>query len=143
MNRSEPDIGEFENKSATYLDDDEIPETLIEVLKHFATDFIPESMAAYECVSNWLEENKDLPAGTEVSREVGKCKFKVNGVEIDAVAQPFRFYLMKRLHGQFDSLSAKGQQEVRELLKNCQMDEVLDMRLSREIGRADNLEVWL
>ena len=48
-------------------------------------------------ITNWLEENKDLPAGTEVSREVGKCKFRVDGVEIDAVAQPFRFYLMKRL----------------------------------------------
>ena len=100
-------------------------------------------MAAYECVSNWLEENKDLPSGTEVSREVGKCKFRVNGVEIDAVAQPFRFYLMKRLHDQFDSLGSKDQEEVRELLKDCQMDQVLDMRLSREIGRANNLEVWL
>jgi hypothetical protein len=50
---------------------------------------------------------------------------------------------MKRLHDQFDSLGSKDQEEVRELLKDCQMDEVLDMRLSREIGRADNLEVWL
>ena len=43
MNRLEPDIGEFENRSTTYLDNDEIPETLIDILKHFAIDFIPES----------------------------------------------------------------------------------------------------
>ena len=143
MNRLEPDIGEFENRSTTYLDNDEIPETLIDILKHFAIDFIPESLAAYECVSSWLQENKDLPSGTEVSREVGKCKFQVNGVIIDAVAQPFRFYLLKRLQNQFDSLSAKDQEEVRQLLKECHMDEVLNMRLSREMGRANNLEVWL
>ena len=128
MNRLEPDIGEFENRSTTYLDNDEIPETLIDILKHFAIDFIPESLAAYECVSSWLQENKDLPSGTEVSREVGKCKFQVNGVIIDAVAQPFRFYLLKRLQNQFDSLSAKDQEEVRQLLKECHMDEVLNMR---------------
>jgi|TARA_B100000780_G_C21115797_1_gene451383 glutathione S-transferase len=143
MNRLEPDIGEFENRSTTYLDNDEIPETLIDILKHFAIDFIPESLAAYECVSSWLQENKDLPSGTEVSREVGKCKFQVDGVTIDAVAQPFRFYLMKRLQNQFDSLNAKDQEEVRQLLEQCNMDEVLDMRLSREMGRANNLEVWL
>jgi glutathione S-transferase len=143
MNRLEPDIGEFENRSTTYLDNDEIPETLIDILKHFAIDFIPESLAAYECVSSWLQENKDLPSGTEVSREVGKCKFQVEGVTIDAVAQPFRFYLIKRLQNQFDSLNAKDQEEVRQLLEQCNMDEVLDMRLSREMGRANNLEVWL
>ena len=143
MNRLEPDIGEFENRSTTYLDNDEIPETLIDILKHFAIDFIPESLAAYECVSSWLQENKDLPAGTEVSREVGTCKFQVDGVTIDAVAQPFRFYLIKRLQNQFDSLNAKDQEEVRQLLEQCNMDEVLDMRLSREMGRANNLEVWL
>ncbi len=143
MNRLEPDIGEFENRSTTYLDNDEIPETLIDILKHFAIDFIPESLAAYECVSSWLQENKDLPSGTEVSREVGKCKFQVDGVTIDAVAQPFRFYLIKRLQNQFDSLNAKDQEEVRQLLEQCNMDEVLDMRLSREMGRANNLEVWL
>ena len=143
MNRLEPDIGEFENRSTTYLDNDEIPETLIDILKHFAIDFIPESLAAYECVSSWLQENKDLPSGTEVSREVGKCKFQVDGVTIDAVAQPFRFYLIKRLQNQFDSLNVKDQEEVRQLLEQCNMDEVLDMRLSREMGRANNLEVWL
>jgi hypothetical protein len=100
-------------------------------------------LAAYECVSSWLQENKDLPSGTEVSREVGKCKFQVEGVTIDAVAQPFRFYLIKRLQNQFDSLNAKDQEEVRQLLEQCNMDEVLDMRLSREMGRANNLEVWL
>ena len=50
---------------------------------------------------------------------------------------------MKRLQNQFDSLNAKDQEEVRQLLEQCNMDEVLDMRLSREMGRANNLEVWL
>jgi hypothetical protein len=143
MNRSEPDIGEFADKSTNYLANDEIPETLIDVLKHFAIDFIPESVAAYDCVSHWLEANKDLPAGAVAEREVGSCTFEIDGIEINAVAQPFRFYLLHRLHKEFDSLSEVDREDVRQLLKECHMDEVLNLRLSREMGRANNLEVWL
>ena len=143
MNRSEPDIGEFADKTTNYLANDEIPETLIDVLKHFAIDFIPESVAAYDCVSHWLEENKDLPAGTVAEREVGSCTFEIDGVEINAVAQPFRFYLLQRLHKEFDSLSEADRADVEQLLKDCHMEEVLNLRLSREMGRANNLEVWI
>ena len=143
MNRSEPDIGEFADKSTNYLANDEIPETLIDVLKHFAIDFIPESVAAYDCVSHWLEENNDLPVGTVAEREVGSCTFEIDGVEINAVAQPFRFYLLQRLHKEFDSLSEADRADVQQLLKDCHMEEVLNLRLSREMGRANNLEVWI
>ena len=46
MNRPEPDFGEFEFEREEYLSNDEVPETLIEVLKHFAMDFVPETAAA-------------------------------------------------------------------------------------------------
>ncbi len=143
MNRSEPDIGEFADKSTDFLANDEIPETLIDVLKHFSTDFIPETVAAYNSVSQWLETNKDLPAGTVAEREVGSCTFEIDGIKIDAVAQPFRFYLLQRLHNKFDSLSETDRADVQQLLKDCHMEEVLNLRLSREMGRANNLEVWL
>ena len=38
MNRPEPDFGEFDNENEEYLSDDEVPETLIEILKHSSMD---------------------------------------------------------------------------------------------------------
>ena len=76
-------------------------------------------------------------------REVGSCAFEIDGIEINAVAQPFRFYLLHRLQKEFDSLSEADRSDVRQLLKDCHMDEVLNLRLSRKIGRANNLEVWV
>ena len=143
MNRSEPDIGEFADKSTAYLPEDEIPETLIDVLKHFAIDFVPESKAAFACVSQWLEKNQDLASGSEAERSVGDCSFEIRGVNINAVAQPFRFYLLQRVHREFDSLGDADRADVEALLKICDMEEVLNFRLSREIGRANNLEVWM
>ena len=143
MNRSEPDIGEFANRTIAYLANDEIPDTLTDVLKHFSLDFIPESVAAYDCINRWLAANKDLPAGSVAEREVGGCTFEIDGVEINAVAQPFRFYLLQRLHKEFDSLNAADRADVQQLLEDCHMEEVLNLRLSREMGRANNLEVWI
>ena len=59
------------------------------------------------------------------------------------MAQPFRFYVLKRVQDEYDALNGKDRQEVDSLLAACNMGEVLEMRLSRAIGRHNNLEVWL
>lgn len=149
MNRPEPDVGEFKrlvalkNEELDYLPDDEVPQTLIDALKHFAIDFVPESQAACDVINEWLDENKDMAAGTEAARFVGSCHFEVEGVSYDTWAQPFRFYVLKRMQDVYDGLVPADQAEIRTLLDACDMTPLLDMRLTREMGRANNLEVWL
>ena len=49
MNRPKPDVGKFKmlvalkNEELDYLPNDEVPHALIDALKHFAIDFVPES----------------------------------------------------------------------------------------------------
>ena len=143
MNRPEPDVGEFANKDYAYLDNDEVPDTLIAALKHFAVDFVPESRAACNLINQWLDENRGTPALTEVERGLGNCEFDVDGTRISAMAQPFRFYVLKRVQDEYDALDEKDRRDVDSLLAACDMRDVLDMRLSRAIGRHNNLEVWL
>lgn len=149
MNRPEPDVGEFKrlvalkNEELDYLPYDEVPQTLIDALKHFAIDFVPESQAACDVINEWLDENKDMTAGTEAARFVGSCHFEVEGVSYDTWAQPFRFYVLKRMQDVYDGLVPADQEEIRTLLDACDMTPLLDMRLTREMGRANNLEVWL
>ncbi len=143
MNRPEPDIGEFENREESYLPDDEVPQTLIEALAHFATDLVPETQAACVAINEWLAENKDLPSGTEVQRGVAMCRFDVNGIEVEAIAQPFRFYVLKRMQDAYESFSKDEKTEVDIMLHACNMKELLDLKLNRAIGRAGNLEVWM
>ena len=143
MNRPEPDIGEFERKDENYLPGDGIPESLVEVLKHIAIDFIPETKAAAETINDWLQQNKTMEPNTIAERHVGIAGFEVEGTTINAIAQPYRFYLLSRVQNYVDSLTGSDKEGVFELLHSCGLSELMQMRLSREIGRNDNREVWL
>jgi len=143
MNRPEPDAGEFTDSEAAYLADDEVPETLIAALRHFAIDFMPETRAACELINSWLAENPGLPSSTVAERSIGLCKFEVDGVEFNTMSQPFRFYVLERVQDAFDAMSSADQTVVTSMLDACDMSELLDLRLTRRIGRSNNLEVWL
>ena len=61
---------------------------------------------------------------------------------ISAIAQPYRFYLLQRVQDEFALLEETDQTAVENLLKECGMSEVLDLKLNRKIGRENNREVW-
>jgi len=143
MNRAEPDVGEFENQSEEFLPNDEIPQTLIEVLKHMALDFAPETKASCLFIKQWLSENQNLEPRTIAERGVGTTEFETEGVKIAALAQPYRFYLLARMQDEYDALGEAEKFDVEALLQDCAMRDVLDCRLSRKLGRHDNREVWL
>lgn len=142
MNRPEPDVGEFEIQDGAYLADDRVPDSLIDLLKHVAIDFVPETIAAADCINGWIDEQSDLAPGTQLVRGVGQGSFEVRGITINALAQPYRFFLLKLVQDEFESLDESAQKDVRAMLDACGMSAVLDAKLSREIGRENNLEVW-
>ena len=142
MNRPEPDVGEFETQNDQYLAGDEIPDTLVNVLKHIAIDFVPETRAAADYINNWIAEQSELPVGTTAKRVLGSANFVVAGTSINAWAQPYRFFLLQRVQDEFANLDEASQQAVHSLLAACDMTAVLETKLTRRIDRTDNLEVW-
>ena len=70
------------------------------------------------------------------------ASFDLRGTTINALAQPYRFYLLQRVQDIFESLASQEQQEVKSLLDTCGMSDLLTTKLSRRIGRDNNLEVW-
>jgi glutathione S-transferase len=143
MNRPEPDAGEFETQSDAYLSDDQVGDSLIDLLKQIAIDFMPETRAAADCINQWIEDQQELAPGTPIPRGVGMGSFTVRGVTINALAQPYRFFLLKRVQDEFALLDDASQQEVQALLAACDMSDALNIRLTREVGLSNNLEVWL
>jgi glutathione S-transferase len=142
MNRADQDAPEYFDFGTEFLANDAVPDTLLAVLKIIAEDFVPETRAAADTINQWLVDNQPEP-GNAAERMLGATQFSVRGQVITSVAQPYRFYLLQRLHALYDSLDAGVKASVDEMLAACDMSELLTIRLDRQLGRADNLEVWL
>lgn len=142
MNRSDQDAPEFFDAGTEFLANDEIPESLLAVLRVLAQDVLPETRAAADVINAWLEENSPA-AGAPVERMLGPVEFSVRDTALTSVAQPYRFYLLQRVQEAFDELNADDQAAVEAMLEACGLAELMTLRLKRKISQQDNLEVWL
>jgi len=142
MNRPDSDMGEFPDCPAAWLENDEIPDTLKSVLKFIGKeDLLPETAASAACINQWLDENDPAP-GTRAKRGVGFGAFEIRGVPIQALAQPYRFFLLKRMQNAYAALDEPGRQAVQSLMDELGLAPLLSISINREIVRNDNLEVW-
>ena len=145
MTREDQDVPEYFHAGNDFLANDEVPETLIPVLKILAEDFVPETQAAVELINSWLDEHQPESGAVAVGRlaeALGTADFTVRGETITALAQPHRFYLLQRVQDVFTNLSDEKQAEISALLEACGMKSLLAAALSRRIVRSENLEVW-
>ena len=145
MNREDQDVPEYFNAGNDFLANDEVPETLVPVLKILAEDFVSETLAAANLINHWLAEQQPEPGAIAVGRlaeALGTADFTVRGETITALAQPHRFFLLQRVLDAFVDFSDNDKGEVNALLKKCGMERVLTAVLYRRFVRSENLEVW-
>lgn len=145
MNREDQDAPEFFNAGSDFLADDEVPETLVEVLKILAEDFVPETLAAADLINSWLGKHQPAGGSAAVGRlaeALGTADFAVRSQQITSLAQPHRFYLLQRVHDAFADFSQEKRDEVSALLEACDIAPILTTTLDRRIVRWNNLEVW-
>lgn len=143
MQRPDPGFSAVHTINEDYLTDNTINDSLLRLLRHIATDFIPETISAATAINEWLAEQDENLTGEEVERGIGEAHFSVKTQTIKAAAQPFRFYLLQRLQSFFAGLHDEQQKPILELLEAVEMSALLDCKITRQIGRSGNLEVWL
>ena len=98
---------------------------------------------AAKCINEWLSQQEDLAPGSTAERGVGFGSFELRGSTINALAQPYRFYLLQRVQDEFEALNSDEQTDVTSMLTDAGMQQMLTTKLDRRIGRQNNLEVWL
>ncbi len=141
MNRADQDVPEYFDAGSDFLAGDDVPQSLLNVLKVVAEDFVPETRAAADSINQWLKDNAP-DSGDAAERFLGQCQFELRGQTITSAAQPYRFFLLQRVHAIYDALDADGQRSVQQMLDSCAMGELLSLRLDRPVAQVDNLEVW-
>ena len=139
MNRADQDAPEYIEFGTGFFPDDEIPDTLLTVLRVFSEDFIPETRASAKFLNNWLSETQPI---FSFGLSPGTIDFQARGITITSIVVPYRHFQIQRLHRIYDDFDAKQQKQVAQLLDSCGMKDILQIRLKRLIDRYDNLEVW-
>lgn len=145
MNRADQDAPEFFNAGTDFLENDEVPHTLLNVMKICAEDFVPETLAAAEHINSWLAEHtpeSGTPAVGRLAESLGNTEFTLRGQSISALAQPYRFFLLQRVQSLHSKLNTNDRSAVDKVLDESGMSPILDALLDRTIHQIDNLEVW-
>ena len=147
MNRESQDAPEYFDCDNDFLQKNEIPETLIAVLRVLSQDFVPETVASAKFLNLWLSEQNPVTGSPAVfqlgTSPLGNVDFQVRDHTINAAIVPYRHFQLQRIHQIFDEVETKTQIRIKQILKSCDMADILNVRLNRPIGRKDNLEVWL
>ena len=146
MNRADQDVPEYFQAGTDFLGDDEVPATLLAVLRVLAEDFVPETRAAAGRINAWLAQTQPEAGVSAVTRPgsgPGNAEFSLRGQTISALAQPYRFYLLQRVQAIYTGLTSQDRALVDDMLAACNMSELPGITLDRRIARADNLEVWV
>ncbi|MGB2287036.1 MAG: glutathione S-transferase family protein [Porticoccaceae bacterium] len=146
MNRVHQDASEYYQAGSDYLADDQVPETLLAVLRVIAEDLVPETLAAAHSINDWLTENS-VPSGERASRYLGKndskCRFVVRGQSLETGAQPYRFFQLQQVQDFYQTCADQDRAAIESLLQSCGLEALLTTRLDRRIEQRDNLEVWV
>ncbi|MDG2441906.1 MAG: glutathione S-transferase family protein, partial [Luminiphilus sp.] len=137
---------EFFTPGTDFLNNDEVPATLMAVLRAVAEDFVPETRAAAAVINHWLAQEQPEAGAAAVGRLgnlLGRAEFSVRGQTVTALASPYRFYLLQRVQAVYAGLPLAEQASVEQMLQACGMQDMLAIKLDRSIGRSGNLEVWV
>jgi hypothetical protein len=141
MNSGNAEHGGIAGESGDLFANDEIPDTLKAILRHAAEDLVPETRATARFFDEWLGAQDQIAEGDVLERGLGLCRFEFRGRTIDALAQPYRIFLLQRLQDHCQAMPADHRRAVEELLAETGLGPLLEIRTRRRVERARHREV--
>ena len=148
MNRPGPDRTEFGEFGDDLISFNAPPETLKAIMQFVADDYLPEIRAFVTFTNQYLKDNPAIKEGDVIGgdnpsmRMIGATEFSYRGTNVNVIVLPYRQYLLQRIQDRFDGLSDGDKADVQALLDECGLSDILTARVTRRIGRRNNLEVW-
>lgn len=147
MNAPGLDTAEYMEAPPNWFGGDEIPPTLVALLRYVGTEYASEIAAQVGFVNHHLAAHEEIREGDVVggkpnARSLGRTDVAWRGTAISVGVFPYRIWLLQRVQDAFAKSDAAARAEVRALLKLNGLEPLLDTRATRRIERRDNREVW-
>ncbi|MEO1056056.1 MAG: glutathione S-transferase family protein [Actinomycetota bacterium] len=156
MTTAEPYLHEYARDDQWLVDPDDLPDTLLALMRYVAIEYLPEIAAHVEFANEWLAAHPDIEPGTNGLEHAadrtlagargaergGVATFEWRGQQISTGVMPYRFWLMQRLHDDLALADTGGHAAVREVFGAVDLEPLLDLRTLRRVERDGHLEVW-
>lgn len=157
MSTGEPYHHEYGDACSDQLiDEDDLPDTLGEMMRYVSEEYLPEISAHVEVANRWLVDHPELETGTNGLKNPagrglagrhdpegsGTATFEWRGRQLTTGVMPYRFWLMQRLHDDLAGADEAGQVKTRAVFAAAGLEPLLDLRTIRRVERDNHLEVW-
>lgn len=120
--------------SGEFVTNDQVPETLLPILRMFAKEQLPILMDTLADLEKWVSENPDTK---ELPRITGFHKFKIDGVEEGRAVLPFSLWMLQRVLDHLASLSGDDRKAAVELLAKIGAQDLLNMQVMPRLKREN------
>ncbi len=143
-NRDMPEFGDYDE---SLFSGDAAPETLCQLLRLVAQDFLPEMEQTVIEVNRYLAAKGDDVTGECATakphiKSLAQMKYPFRGQTLTGMVVPYRLYMLQRITDGFQDLSQDEQQRVAAFFEPLGLGPILRLKADRRVERKDHIEVW-
>lgn len=152
MNAPEDGLAMYPNATPEFLENDDVPETLLPIIALMARDFMPEVASVIAFLTNWLEDNGPIPPGTPVLDHrivalgtldpIGHHEVPFRGKTLNLAVRHYMQWMFQRVQDTYLGLGRDDRKAVDDLLAPTGILPYLELPISRRIERVDDVEVF-
>ncbi|PHR60031.1 MAG: glutathione S-transferase [Robiginitomaculum sp.] len=117
-----------------FVADDQIPDTLVPILKMFAQEQLPILKDSLADLQKWVDDNPDTK---ELPRLTGFHKYTIGGVEEDRAVFPFCLWMLQRVLDHLQSLTGEDQTKAHKLLREIGAEDLINMKVEPRLKREN------
>ena len=135
-----------------FLDDDEIPPTLLPMIDLMVRDYMPEIKSMVAFIGQWAEENGPFASGDPVTGRrlislgaldpIGYHEVPYRGTTLHLAIRRYMQWMFQRVQDVHSGLSDTGKGRAQAVLGGTGMIDCLNMDVPRRIDRVNNVEVF-
>jgi len=146
MTAPDLDKPEFPDMPDALLAQDEIPETLANILKLVASDYLPEIVSLVDYINHYISENaptEGAPIITDpAKRSLGGFHTIIRGTDHRLAARHYSIWMLQRVQDAYCELSDTDQSDVETMLEAVGLTALISSKCARRIERINHTEVW-
>ncbi|MCE2392421.1 MAG: glutathione S-transferase [Proteobacteria bacterium] len=152
MNAGDSDMPEFPSQPPDFLPGDEVPETLIPILRLAARDHLPQLLGIFARVEAWLAAHPEVGPGDQVPGSgtgmlvtggpFGSHEIELGGTRIEIAVRHYSIWMAQRPLDHHASLDPADRDRADRLLQATGLHPLFDLNPSFRLERRDHREFF-